>query len=597
MNRVSQILGAAAVIAIAIVFVVQFRPASTAQFAGAAPTCAIEVSGHCISSTEFWASYRLIAPRGADPARLRAMGLRRLTAEGLLERWLLNEDAKRLGITVSEDDLTEELVSGRFRVSVPADKARNLAYALQLHEDGIRFMPVKNRQTKKFDRKTYEREVRLMSNMSPTDFREYQKKELLAARMRDLVRSRVQVGENEAFEQFSREKSTATIDYVRLDRGWYADVAIDASKKAVDAWAASNKEEIERVWGSRKDQYLPECRLTRHVLAKVDRDAPDPEAAKAAAKKKIEAALARIEKGDDFAEVARAMSDDTSATRGGDLGCVAKGRMVKPFEDAVFSLEAGKVSGVVESEFGYHLVKVERIAKDADAEALGREQIARELYVGREADRMAAEGAKQILAAVRGGKPLAEAVKAHVAEVAKASGAGKKGDKKAEKKAEAKDGKEGTEKEEGAKTDAKKADEPITAETHPGRPEVMTSMPFNASGDPIQDVRPGIDVAKMAFDLEKPGDVPNDVVPLETGYAVIQLKEKAPASKEQWDKDREFYMSAMRAARQDDALVGYLRQLRSKLATEVKYSQSLVTEPKDDKGEGDGPPPVDLGDE
>ena len=210
MNRISSILGGLAVIAIALVFIVQFRPATNVQ-ATAEPTCAVEIGGECVSSLHFWAAYRLLAPRGADAARLRSMALRRQTAEGLVERHLLVQDAKRLGIGITDAELTEELAAGRAHVSLPADKARQLGYALGLDENLFRILDVRDRKTKKFDTAAYEKQVRTIAKMSPTDFREYQRDELVAARMRDLIKARARVGESEAFTQFSREKSTATL--------------------------------------------------------------------------------------------------------------------------------------------------------------------------------------------------------------------------------------------------------------------------------------------------------------------------------------------------------------------------------------------------
>jgi peptidyl-prolyl cis-trans isomerase D len=568
MNKVSSLLGGLAVIAIAIVFIVQFRPATGAQTASA-PTCAVEIGGDCISSTHFWAAYRLLAPRNEEASKLKSMGLRRQTAEGLIERWLLTQDAKRLGISVSDDDLTAELVGGKTRVSLPADKMRQLGYALRLNEDMVRFINVKNRTTKKFDAKQYEKEVRFISKMSPADFRDFQRAELTAARMRDLIRARTRVGENEAFEQFAHEKSTAAVSYVKLERRFYADVAVDSSDKAVDAWAEANKDELDKVWESRKAQFTPECRVARHILAKLDAET-EPEAAKASAKKRIEAAVLRLKNGDAFSTVARELSDDTSAGQGGDLGCSAKGKMVKPFEDALFALEEGKQSGIVETEYGFHVIKLEKIAKGEEAEKIGRRQTARELHLTHEAERMAAEAAKEILGAVQGGKSLEDAVKFHVDALAS----------KHAKPAKKKDGE--------SKKETPAAKNPVLE--HKGKPSVETTLPFNVSGDPIQGVKPGTNVAQMAFALDKPGAVPNDVVPLENGgYAVIQLKEKIPASKDQWEKEREFYMSAMRAAKQNDALIGYVKRLRSTMGTEVKLNQTLVNEASEEKGD-DSPP-------
>ena len=122
MNKVSSVLGAAAVIAIAVVFIVQFRPATGAQ-AASGPVCAVEIRGSCVSSTHFWAAYRVLAPRNADAARLRSMGLRRQVIEGLVDRHLLVEDAKRLGVTIGTFD------NETIQVTAGLDDARSLIVA------------------------------------------------------------------------------------------------------------------------------------------------------------------------------------------------------------------------------------------------------------------------------------------------------------------------------------------------------------------------------------------------------------------------------------------------------------------------------------
>ncbi len=102
---------------------------------------------------------------------------------------------------------------------------------------------------------------------------------------------------------------------------------------------------------------VPEQVRARHIIVRVKEGASDTE--KKQAKELIEKAAERIKKGESFEEVAKQVSQDGSAQRGGDLGYFSRGQMVPEFEKAAFSLEKGKLSPVVETKFGYHLIKLE----------------------------------------------------------------------------------------------------------------------------------------------------------------------------------------------------------------------------------------------
>jgi parvulin-like peptidyl-prolyl isomerase len=94
------------------------------------------------------------------------------------------------------------------------------------------------------------------------------------------------------------------------------------------------------------------------------------------ARKKAESILERIHKGEDFATLAKENSDDPgSKTSGGDLGYFGRGRMVAEFEQAAFSLKPGGVSGIVESQFGYHIIKVEDTRQLDASDSKVRQQI------------------------------------------------------------------------------------------------------------------------------------------------------------------------------------------------------------------------------
>lgn len=99
----------------------------------------------------------------------------------------------------------------------------------------------------------------------------------------------------------------------------------------------------------------PEQVRARHILVRV---APKAEAAQVAERRKrAEEALKKIKGGQDFASVASEYSEDATKSRGGDLGFFAKGRMVKPFEDVAWKLKKNEVSGLVETQFGFHIIQ------------------------------------------------------------------------------------------------------------------------------------------------------------------------------------------------------------------------------------------------
>jgi peptidyl-prolyl cis-trans isomerase C len=115
-------------------------------------------------------------------------------------------------------------------------------------------------------------------------------------------------------------------------------------------------EETQESYEARKDQFNePEQVQASHILIMVKSEAPQEE--KDAARKKIEDILAQVKAGEDFAELAKEHSDCPSKERGGDLGFFAQGQMVKPFEEAAFALSEGEISDIVETQYGYHIIK------------------------------------------------------------------------------------------------------------------------------------------------------------------------------------------------------------------------------------------------
>lgn len=128
-------------------------------------------------------------------------------------------------------------------------------------------------------------------------------------------------------------------------------------KEKVPQTATVGDEEIQKFYDDNPSYFTqPEKIQASHILVKVDKSATDEEKAKA--RKKIERIAEDLKNGADFAEEAKKESEGPSAPKGGDLGEFSKGQMVAPFEEAAFALKVGEVSGIVETQFGYHIIKV-----------------------------------------------------------------------------------------------------------------------------------------------------------------------------------------------------------------------------------------------
>ncbi len=121
----------------------------------------------------------------------------------------------------------------------------------------------------------------------------------------------------------------------------------------------------------------PEMVRASHILIKTE---GLDEAGKAAAKKKLEGILKEVKDGKDFAELAKANSDCPSKDRGGDLDFFKREQMVKPFSDTAFALKAGQVSDIVETQFGYHIIKATD-HKDAKTEKFDEVKVKIETYL------------------------------------------------------------------------------------------------------------------------------------------------------------------------------------------------------------------------
>ena len=146
-------------------------------------------------------------------------------------------------------------------------------------------------------------------------------------------------------EQELKQELAKQMTKVQFEESKFGD-KVTVQDSEVKAYYEDNPEQFEQ----------PEQVRASHILIQAGEDAT--EADKAAAKEKLQAAKKRIENGEEFSKVAREVSEGPSSERGGDLNYFGRGQMVPEFEQAAFSMEVGEISDIVETSFGFHLIKL-----------------------------------------------------------------------------------------------------------------------------------------------------------------------------------------------------------------------------------------------
>jgi peptidyl-prolyl cis-trans isomerase D len=282
-----------------------------------------------------------------------------ITMQSLIDRQLLLAQAATLGLEVSDKELLEEITS----------------YPAFQRSDG-QFV----------GDELYARILR-SNQMSPEEFEEALRRDLVVGKLQQAMAAGIVISDAEVEREYQRRNDTASADllFVGLDRGLERAVVTDDEARAyfdahqdrfthpdqwklhyllVDAFRLRRTvtvadAQVEEYYKSHLNEFAKDEQVrARHILIKPKSldDAGWREAQTRVRELAVRAQLPNA----DFPALARELSDDEGTkSSGGDLGWFGKGRMVKEFEDAVFSLQDGQVSGPVKSQFGYHVIKLE----------------------------------------------------------------------------------------------------------------------------------------------------------------------------------------------------------------------------------------------
>ena len=292
-----------------------------------------------------------------DEDMLKQLQVKRQALNQLIDNKLLVQESKRLKFRVSKKEL--------------ADAISNFT---AFQKAGM------------FDSRLY-RDILDRLRMTPEAFEEAQKNAMMIDKLKTLITSSAKISDQEALEWYNWVNASVNIDYVFFDPNRYQDIhpsdeelktffenhkenyKTDAMIKvrylnfnpdAFRSKVALSDEEVREYYDENLETFkIPKTVEARHILLRVNQDA-DPETVKKTKDRALDI-LKLAKEGKDFAELAKQYSEGPTRDKGGYLGKFKKEAMVKPFADMAFSLKAGEIGEPVRTQFGWHIIKVEKV--------------------------------------------------------------------------------------------------------------------------------------------------------------------------------------------------------------------------------------------
>ena len=382
--------------ALALSMLVFFVPGTNMDGFFSAPGVVASVDNRSVTAQDFSQAYQRVAreirtANNMDAETIRSMGVPNQVLEDLISFEIVEVLAKRFGISLTGDEMLLALENNQNFLS-----------------DG-EFIGVENYKA-----------LLAMYGYTASEFEGMMRRQMLRDKVREFLTSAIRVNEHELRDNYRKSTERIRIDYVLFKRDEFKrrvkPTATDVEtwfNDHRDAYTVKEKRNAEYILIP-FTQFIPRVEVTEddilaewdsmsrgetveaaHILFRVD-DASDA----TAVRQKAEEVLKMAQSGQDFSDLARKYSEDPgSAEQGGYLGPFSRGQMVPEFEAAAFALKAGELSGLVRSEFGYHIIKslwYEKPTLESSREelsAIARDRKLMDLMI-RKAETAGAEAAK-----------------------------------------------------------------------------------------------------------------------------------------------------------------------------------------------------------
>ena len=324
-----------------------------------------------------------------DPAMFDSFEFKESVVDGLISKQLVNNDTKKSKFKITDQQLSQYIIG------MP-----------EFQKDG------------KFSQELYDK-VLQNNQLTPKKFEESIRNDLLIQQVRDGLQKLTFIPPNNLAETLKATSQQREISVAEFKTKEYMAKA-NITEKEMQAFYDQNKskflapeqvkaefvvfslasilptinvteDEIKTFYKTNSDKYQnQQQREASHILIAASKNAAPAEKAKA--KAKAEELLSQIRKNPkQFEELATKYSQDPeSAKKGGELGAFGRGMMVKPFDDAVFSMKVNEISNIVESDFGYHIIKLTKIIGEGGSFDSMKPQIKAELIYQKGQEKFAA---------------------------------------------------------------------------------------------------------------------------------------------------------------------------------------------------------------
>ena len=344
--------------------IVVFIPWGVQRYTSGRSGRVAEVNGSIITMDDYRNTYRNLVEQvrqsfgnNVNDEFIQTLQLPKRALDQLIDRALMLQAAEKLKIQVSDEELAQAIGSiAAFQTAGVFDNQRYL--------------------------NTLSR-----TQLSPETFENQQREAIAINKLQNFISGNIKVSDIEAQQWYKFNNVEVDIDYVVLEPQQMK--GLKATDDEIQAHFEANKEnyktdpelkirylylnpknyevkvtisaeDVSDYYESNVEQFKsPQTVQARHILIKVDQNATPEQVEEA--RQRIEDVHQLAIAGEDFAELAAEYSEGPTKTKGGDLGTFRRQDMVKPFSDKAFAMQAGEISEPVRTDFGWHIIKVEKV--------------------------------------------------------------------------------------------------------------------------------------------------------------------------------------------------------------------------------------------